>query len=65
MTSDREDVRRNVELEAVAPPQSDLTHEHDLIAELREAFAITDQRLVAHGYANQLLDQPARSRPLM
>jgi adenylate cyclase class 2 len=43
-----------IELEAVAPPASDLTHEHHLIAELRDAFDITDDRLVAHGYADQL-----------
>lgn len=43
-----------IELEAVAPPDSDLTHEHRLIAELRDAFAITDERLVALGYAAQL-----------
>lgn len=44
-----------IELEAVAPPESDLTHEHRLIAELREAFGITDDRLVALGYVEQLL----------
>ena len=43
-----------LELEAVAPPDSDLTVEHDRIAELREAFAITDERLAARGYADQL-----------
>ena len=45
---------RFIELEAVAPPDSDLTHEHRLIAELRDALAITDKRLVAVGYAEQL-----------
>jgi adenylate cyclase class 2 len=40
-----------IELEAVAPPDSDLTHEHRLVAELREALGITDERLVALGYA--------------
>jgi adenylate cyclase class IV len=44
-----------IELEAVAEPDSDLTHEHRLIAELRDALAITDERLIAHGYAEQLL----------
>ncbi len=44
-----------VELEAVAPPDSDLTHEHGLVAELRVALAITDDRLVELGYAEQLL----------
>lgn len=44
-----------IELEAVAPPDSDLAHEHDLIVELRAAFGITDERLLAVGYADQLL----------
>lgn len=39
-----------IELEAVAPAQSELTAEHRLIAELRERFAITDDRLCAEGY---------------
>ena len=43
-----------IELEAVAPPDSDLTHEHQLIAKLRDALAITDERLVPIGYAEQL-----------
>ena len=42
------------QLEAVAPPGSDLTHEQQFIAELRDALAITDDRLVAIGYAEQL-----------
>ncbi len=44
-----------IELEAVAPSRSDLTHEHGLIVELREAFAIGDERLLSLGYADQLL----------
>lgn len=44
-----------IELEAVAPPDSDLSHEHRLVAELRDALGITDDRLVALGYAAQLL----------
>lgn len=44
-----------IELEAVAPADSDLDHEHRLIAELRDALGITDERLVALGYAAQLL----------
>jgi adenylate cyclase class 2 len=40
-----------IELEAVAPADSDLTHEHAHVAELRVALAITDDRLLAHGYA--------------
>jgi predicted adenylyl cyclase CyaB len=43
-----------IELEAVAPAQSDLSHEHRLITQLRDAFAITDDRLRATGYASQL-----------
>jgi hypothetical protein len=49
------------ELEAVASPDSDLTHEHRLVAELRDALGITDERLVAPGYAAQLL--PASGDP--
>lgn len=45
-----------IELEAVAPQDSDLTREHQLIRELRDAFAIADERLVAQGYAARLLD---------
>jgi adenylate cyclase, class 2 len=45
-----------IELEAVAPPGSDLLHEHKLISQLRTTFAITDERLVAVGYAKQLND---------
>jgi adenylate cyclase class 2 len=44
-----------IELEAVAPPGSNLTHEHRLVAELRDALGITDERLVALGYAEQLI----------
>lgn len=47
-----------IELEAVAPPESDLRREHALVLELREAFAITDVRLLAQGYADQLLGRP-------
>lgn len=45
---------RFIELEAVAPPGSDLTQEHQLIAELRDALAIADGHLIAVGYAEQL-----------
>jgi predicted adenylyl cyclase CyaB len=44
-----------IELEAVAPPESDLTREHDLVVQLRKALLITDDRLSAEGYAEQLL----------
>jgi adenylate cyclase class 2 len=40
-----------IELEAVAPADSDLTAEHRLIEELRAALSITDERLVSLGYA--------------
>jgi adenylate cyclase, class 2 len=43
-----------VELEAVAPPASDLTAEYARVAHLREALSITDDRLVEHGYADAL-----------
>jgi adenylate cyclase class IV len=45
---------RFIELEAVAPPDSDLAHEYQLVSELRDALTITDKRLVAIGYAEQL-----------
>jgi adenylate cyclase class IV len=44
-----------IELEAVAPADSNLDHEHRLVAELRDALGITDERLIALGYAAQLL----------
>jgi adenylate cyclase class 2 len=40
---------RFIELEAVAPPDSDLAREYQLIAELRDMLAIPDERLVAVG----------------
>lgn len=43
-----------VELEAVAPSDSDLSEEHALVAMLRERLGITDERLIASGYAEQL-----------
>lgn len=47
-----------IELEAVALPDSDLTYEHRLVAELRDALGITDERLVALGYVE--LTRPLR-----
>jgi adenylate cyclase class IV len=44
-----------IELEAVAPADSDLRHEHALVKQLREAFSITDDRLNARGYSQQLV----------
>ena len=41
-----------LELEAVAPPASDLRHEHALVAELRSVLWITDDRVCATGYAD-------------
>ena len=51
---DVESLGHFIELEAVAPADSDLTREHQLIAQLRSVFAITDDRLCATGYAAQL-----------
>ncbi len=53
---------RLIELEAVAPADSDLTNEHRLVVELRTALEITDERLVAPGYAEQLLRARAPTR---
>jgi adenylate cyclase class 2 len=50
-----------IELEAVATPDSDLSHEHTLVSRLRSTLAITDERLIAIGYAKQL--DPAISEP--
>lgn len=50
-----------IELEAVAPPDSDLRKEHQLVQHLRETFAITDDRLIATGYATQLKTRPPHS----
>ncbi len=44
-----------LELEAVAPADSDLQNEHKLVERLRDAFSITDDRLCATGYAQQLI----------
>ena len=43
-----------VEIEAVAQPDSDLAEDHALVQTLRERLRITDERLVARGYAEQL-----------
>jgi adenylate cyclase class IV len=50
-----EQLGRFIELEAVAPADSDLATEHRLVAELHDALGITDERLVVLGYAEQLL----------
>jgi adenylate cyclase class 2 len=44
-----------LELEAVAEPDSDLSGEYRNITELREALAITDERILAAGYSDELL----------
>lgn len=44
-----------IEMEAVAPPDSDLTNEHELVTSLRTPLRINDERLVGLGYAEQLL----------
>jgi adenylate cyclase class IV len=44
-----------IELEAVASAHSDLQNEYELVKQLRDAFAITDDRLSATGYAQQLI----------
>jgi homotetrameric cytidine deaminase len=56
---------RWVELEAVAPPGSDLSAEHAKVAELREVLGIGDERLVAEGYAAMLLAQGAATQRLV
>jgi adenylate cyclase class 2 len=43
-----------IELEAVARPGSDLSHEHALVRELRRLLSIPDERLVPDSYADQL-----------
>jgi homotetrameric cytidine deaminase len=47
---------RFVELEAVAPADSDLTGEHEKVARLREELRIEDGALVAASYSDLLLD---------
>jgi homotetrameric cytidine deaminase len=44
-----------VELEAIAPPDSDLTAEHAKVAELRAVLGMDDDLVVAEGYAAMLL----------
>jgi homotetrameric cytidine deaminase len=48
-----------VELEAVAPPDSDLAAEHRKVAELREVLSMRDADVVATGYAAMLLEAGA------
>ncbi len=44
-----------IELEAVAAPGSDFSGEYEHVVELREAFAISDERILAAGYSDELL----------
>jgi adenylate cyclase, class 2 len=44
-----------IELEAVAEPDSDLSGEYQNVAELRGALGITDERILAAGYSDELL----------
>ncbi len=44
-----------LELEAVAERGSDLVRERQLVHELRDAFAVTDDQLVADGYLAQVV----------
>jgi homotetrameric cytidine deaminase len=53
-----------VELEAVAEASSDLAGEHAKVARLREALGMTDDRVVADGYA-QLLARRAAPEDLV
>jgi homotetrameric cytidine deaminase len=54
-----------VELEAVAPPGSDLAEEHRRVAELRAVLTIADDDVVATGYAALLLDGGAATPRLV
>jgi len=53
-----------VELEAVATPESGLAPEHAKVARLREALGITEDRVVAEGYAALLLARGAATQRL-
>jgi predicted adenylyl cyclase CyaB len=50
-----------IEIEAVAAPDSNLAEEHALVQTLRKRLGITDERLVARGYAEQLRSLGARA----
>jgi homotetrameric cytidine deaminase len=56
---------RWVELEAVAPPDSDLAAEHAKVAELRDVLGIAGERVVAEGYAALLLREGAATERLV
>jgi len=44
-----------IELEAVAEPGSDLSGEYRSVAHLRDALRITDERIIATGYSDEVL----------
>ena len=44
-----------IELEAVAEPDGDLSGEYANITALRDALGITDERILAAGYSDELL----------
>ena len=65
---DVEGLGRWIELEAVAGvggSESDLAAEHDKVARLRDALELTDDRIVAAGYAAMLLDAGAATERLV
>jgi homotetrameric cytidine deaminase len=47
-----------LELEAVAPPDSDLSAEHDKVSRLRAELEVGDDALVPQSYSDLLLDTP-------
>src|SRR3712207_279658 len=54
-----------VELEAVAPPDSDLADEHAKVAELRQVLDIHDGRIASRGYAAMVLEAGAATGTLV
>jgi predicted adenylyl cyclase CyaB len=54
-----EDLGSFIELEAVAEPSSDLRLEYRQVAALRESLEITDDLLIAAGYAELLRNSEA------
>jgi homotetrameric cytidine deaminase len=60
-----EDLGSWIELEAVAPADSDLGAEHRKVAELREVLKMADEDVVATGYAGLLLEDGAATPRLV
>lgn len=60
-----EDLGSWVELEAVAPADSDLSREHATVAELRAVLGIDEANVVAEGYAALLLEAGAATPRLV